>query len=481
MKDNKEFVKEITPQAEDFSQWYIDVIKKADLADYAPVRGCMVLKPDGYEIWEKVQEGLDRRFKATGHRNAYFPLFIPESLLMKEAEHVEGFNPELPWVTEAGGEKLAERLAVRPTSETIIGEMYRQWIQTYRDLPVLLNQWCNVVRWEKKTRPFLRTTEFLWQEGHTAHRTEEEAREEVLRMLGVYEEFVNQDLAIPVIPGRKSEREKFAGAVETYSIEGLMKDGLALQAGTSHFLGQNFARVFNIEFLDSDNTLKHVWTTSWGMSTRIVGATIMVHGDDRGLKLPPKVAPVQVVIVPIAPAKEREEVLSRAREIAGGLRERFRLRLDDRPEYTPGWKFNDWEMRGVPVRVEIGPRDLREGKVVLVRRDTGEKTGVPIEGLELAIVDLLREIQIKMFAMAKQFMADNTHEAGNVEQLEGIIAAKRGFVRAPWCGDEACEIIVKERCGATIRNIPFDQPGAAGRCVSCALPGRQQVYFARAY
>lgn len=481
MKDDKDFVKEITPQAADFSQWYVDVIKKADLADYAPVRGCMVLKPDGYEIWEKVQEGLDRRFKATGHRNAYFPLFIPEGLLMKEAEHVEGFNPELPWVTEAGGEKLAERLAVRPTSETIIGEMYRQWIQTYRDLPVLLNQWCNVVRWEKKTRPFLRTTEFLWQEGHTAHRTEEEAREEVLRMLGVYEEFVSQELAIPVIPGRKSEREKFAGAVETYSIEALMKDGLALQAGTSHFLGQNFAKVFNIEFLDSDNLLKHVWTTSWGMSTRIIGATIMVHGDDRGLKLPPKVAPKQVVVIPIAPAKERENVLPRVREIADSLKEKFRLVLDDRPEHTPGWKFNDWEMRGVPVRVEIGPRDLKENRAILVRRDTGEKSSVPIEGMAGAIDDLLREIQANLLSSAKLFMAENTREAASLSELEEAIVTKRGFVKAYWCGDEACEVMVKERCAATIRNIPFSQPPQTGTCVCCDRPGKAQVYFAKAY
>ena len=478
---DKEFVREITPQGEDFSRWYTDVIRKADLADYAPVRGCIVFKPDGYALWEKVQEGLDRRFKATGHRNAYFPLFIPESLLQKEAEHVEGFNPELPWVTEAGGEKLEERLAVRPTSETIIGEMYHRWIQTYRDLPVLLNQWANVVRWEKKTKPFLRTTEFLWQEGHTAHRTEAEAREEVRRMLDVYRDFVETDLAIPVIPGRKTDTEKFAGAVETYCIEALMKDGLALQAGTSHFLGQNFARVFDIQFLDEDNQRKLVWTTSWGMSTRVIGATIMVHGDDRGLALPPKVAPTQVVIVPIAPQKEREAVLARARELHSALRGNLRVVLDDREEYTPGWKYNEWEMRGVPLRVELGPRDLKQNQVVLARRDSGEKQAVSQEALATRIAELLEDIQADMFQRAKEFMAEHTATAGSLGQLEEIIATRRGFVRAGWCGDARCEAAVKERTGATIRNIPFEQPDDPGPCVHCGGKAAHQVYFARAY
>ncbi len=477
----KEFVREITPQGEDFSRWYTDVIRKADLADYAPVRGCIVFKPDGYALWEKVQEGLDRRFKATGHRNAYFPLFIPESLLKKEAEHVEGFNPELPWVTEAGGEKLEERLAVRPTSETIIGEMYHRWIQTYRDLPVLLNQWANVVRWEKKTKPFLRTTEFLWQEGHTAHRTEAEAREEVRRMLDVYRDFVETDLAIPVIPGRKTDTEKFAGAVETYSVEALMKDGLALQAGTSHFLGRNFARVFDIQFLDEDNQRKLVWTTSWGMSTRVIGATIMVHGDDRGLALPPKVAPTQVVIVPIAPQKEREAVLARARELHSALRGNLRVVLDDREEYTPGWKYNEWEMRGVPLRVELGPRDLKQNQVVLARRDSGEKQAVPQATLAARITELLADIQADMFQRAKEFMAGHTAAAGSLGQLEEIIATRRGFVRAGWCGEAGCEAAVKERTGATIRNIPFEQPDDPGPCVHCGGKAVHQVYFARAY
>ncbi len=481
MAKDKEFVKEITPQSQDFSQWYLDVIRKADLADYAPVRGCIVFKPDGYELWEHCQEGLNRRFKATGHRNAYFPLFIPESLLMKEVEHVEGFNPELPWVTEAGGEKLTERLAVRPTSETVIGEMYHRWIQSYRDLPVLINQWANVVRWEKRTLPFLRTTEFLWQEGHTAHRTEAEAREETMRMLDVYRDFVETDLAIPVIPGRKSDSEKFAGAVETYSIEALMKDGKALQAGTSHFLGQNFSHVFDIQFLDDDSQRKYVWTTSWGMSTRVIGATIMVHGDDRGLVLPPRVAPLQVVVVPIL-KKGQDDVLTRAQAIADGLRGVARVRLDDRAEYSPGWKFNEWEMRGVPLRVEIGPKDLEKNQAVIARRDTGEKLFVSLEGLDATVSNLLETIQKEMYERAKAFMAGSTRQAETLEQLADIIENQRGFVRAGWCGDAACEAEIKEQTKATIRNIPLEQPKQGpGRCVKCGHKAKHEVLFARAY
>lgn len=480
-KQEKEFVKEITPQSVDFSQWYVDVIRKADLADYAPVRGCMVLKPDGYSIWEKVQEGLDRRFKATGHRNAYFPLFIPESYFHREAEHVEGFAPELPWVTHVGNEPLPERLAVRPTSEAIIGEMYSRWIQSYRDLPVLLNQWANVVRWEKVTRPFLRTTEFLWQEGHTAHRTEEEAEEEVLRMLGVYQDFVENDLAIPVIPGRKSESEKFAGAVRTFSIEALMKDGKALQAGTSHQLGQNFARAFNIQFLDADGQLKYVWTTSWGMSTRIIGAVIMVHGDDRGLVLPPKVAPTQVVIVPIAPQKERETVLSKVREVRNELADHFRVYLDDREEYTPGWKFNEYEMRGVPARLELGPRDIKNGQAVLVRRDTGEKLTAPLDGLVPAIRDLLKDIQVSMFRRAKDFIAANSHRAETIDELSAIVSEKRGLILAGWCGSRECEATIKEKTGATNRCIPLEAPDHLPRCAVCGEKAEYTPYFARAY
>lgn len=480
-KQEKDFVKEITPQSVDFSQWYVDVIRKADLADYAPVRGCMVLKPDGYSIWEKVQEGLDRRFKATGHRNAYFPLLIPESYFRREAEHVEGFAPELPWVTHVGNEPLPERLAIRPTSEAIIGEMYSRWIQSYRDLPVLLNQWANVVRWEKVTRPFLRTTEFLWQEGHTAHRTEEEAEEEVLRMLGVYQDFVENDLAVPVIPGRKSDSEKFAGAVRTFSIEALMKDGKALQAGTSHELGQNFAKAFNIQFLDADGQLKYVWTTSWGMSTRIIGAVIMVHGDDRGLVLPPKVAATQVVIVPIAPQKERETVLAKVREVYGELKEHFRAVLDDREEYTPGWKFNEWEMRGVPARLELGPRDIKNGQAVLVRRDTGEKITAPLDGLVPAIRDLLADIQVSMLRRAKDFIAANTHQAETVDDINAIVSEKRGLVLAGWCGSKGCEASIKEKTGATNRCIPLEAPVHMHRCVVCGEEAPHTPYFARAH
>lgn len=471
----------ITPRSEDFSQWYTDVILQAELADYAPVRGCIVFRPDGYALWEKVQEGLDARFKATGHRNAYFPLFIPESLMQKEAEHVEGFNPELPWVTEAGGEKLTERLAVRPTSETIIGEMYSRWIKTYRDLPVLINQWCSVVRWEKRTKPFLRTTEFLWQEGHTAHRTAEEAEAEVQQMLEVYREFVETEMAIPVVKGRKSESEKFAGAVATYSIEALMQDGLALQAGTSHFLGQNFAKGFNIQYLDSDNQLKYVWTTSWGLSTRILGALIMVHGDDKGLRLPPRMAPTQVVIVPIAPAAQRPAVLERAHALAAELKQRFRVHVDDREEFTPGWKFNEWEMRGVPVRVEIGPRDLAAGQAVVVRRDTGEKTTAPLSGLADYLDTLLATVQTDMFAAAQANLAANTRQATTFDELAQIIAEHRGFVVAPWCDSADCEAAIKEKTKATTRNIPFEQPETKGNCVYCGAPAKHHVIFARAY
>jgi len=477
----REFVKEITPKSEDFAQWYVDVIRKADLIDYAPVKGCMVIKPYGYGIWERIQEAFDRRFKETGHQNAYFPIFIPESFFQKEAEHVEGFAPEVAWVTHGGGEELTERLAVRPTSETLICAMYSKWIQSWRDLPVLINQWCNVVRWEKSTRPFLRTTEFLWQEGHTAHRTEEEAEEEALRMLEVYRERVENILAIPVIAGQKTEKEKFAGALRTYSIEALMGDGRALQAGTSHNLGQHFAKVFDITFLDQDDQLKYVWQTSWGVSTRLIGALIMVHGDDRGLVLPPKVAPLQVVVVPIAPRKQREMVLAEARALAVGLEDRVQIKLDDRPEYTPGWKFNDWEMRGVPLRIEIGPRDIEKGQVVLVRRDTGEKTAVSREGLETRVVRELEDIQATLFRRAKRFMDENTHQAETFAEIKEILEERRGLIWAGWCGKRECEDAVKEETGATIRCIPFEQPEGTMKCVCCGKGESRKVVFARAY
>ncbi|MCY0888580.1 MAG: proline--tRNA ligase [Alicyclobacillaceae bacterium] len=481
-KGNKEFVKEITPQDEDFSRWYIDVIRKADLMDYAPVRGCIVFKPDGYELWEACQEELNRRFKATGHRNAYFPLFIPESFFQKEKEHIEGFNPELPWVTEAGGEKLEERLAVRPTSETIIGHMYSQWIQSYRDLPLLINQWANVVRWEKRTLPFLRTSEFLWQEGHTAHATAEEADAETKRMLDIYIDFVENFLAIPVFQGQKTPLEKFAGAVSTFSIEAMMRDGKALQAATSHNLGQNFAKGFDIQFTDKDNTLQYAYTTSWGLSTRILGAIIMVHGDNRGLALPPKIAPTQVIIVPIGPQKEREHVVQHATELFERLQKAgIRTRMDARDDVSPGWKFNEYEMRGVPIRLEIGPRDLDANQVVLARRDTGTKEPVSMDTLEATIPLWLNDIQKHMFETAKKFKEDNSHIAGSLPELADIINNQRGFVLAGWCGNDACELSIKEQTGATSRNIPFHPPSTQELCVVCGKPARHSVWYAKSY
>ncbi|ADL08002.1 proline--tRNA ligase [Thermosediminibacter oceani] len=475
------YVKEITAKSEDFSQWYVDVIIKGELADYSPVRGCMVIRPYGYAIWENMQKLLDRRFKETGHKNAYFPLFIPESLLKKEAEHVEGFAPEVAWVTHGGQEELAERIAVRPTSETIICSMYSKWIKSWRDLPVLINQWCSVVRWEKSTKPFLRTAEFLWQEGHTAHRTEEDAEEETLRMLEIYRDFVETELAVPVVKGRKSENEKFAGALRTYTIEAMMGDGKALQAGTSHNLGQHFSKVFDITFLDQDGKLKYVWQTSWGVSTRLIGAIIMTHGDDRGLKLPPRVAPIQVVIVPIF-GQQKEEILEKSRSLYQTLKNNnFRVELDDRDEYTPGWKFNEWEMKGVPVRLEIGPKDLAQNQVLLVRRDTGEKISVKEADLIPYLTDLLEGIQTNMYKQAKKFMEENTREALNFEELKDIIENKKGFVKAMWCGSGECEKRVKEETGATLRCIPFDQEQISDKCVVCGKEAKKMVYFAKSY
>lgn len=479
--NEREFVREITPRAQDYSQWYVDVVRKAELMDYAPIKGCMVIRPAGYAIWERIREALDARFKATGHVNAYFPIFIPQSLLAKEAEHVEGFAPEVAWVTKGGQEDLTEWLAVRPTSETIICAMYAKWIQSYRDLPVLINQWANVVRWEKVTRPFLRTTEFLWQEGHTCHATEAEAEAETLRMLDTYAEFARTELAIPMIVGRKTEGEKFAGALRTYAIEALMSDGRALQAGTSHNLGQHFAKVFDIQFLDRDGQLKHVWQTSWGVSTRLIGALIMVHSDDRGLVLPPRVAPLQAVVVPISPAKDRAEVVERARGLTQALATRASVKLDDREEYTPGWKYNEWEMRGVPVRVELGPRDLKAGQCVMVRRDTGEKAAVPLDGAAAALGGLLEQIQAGLLERAQQFQRDNTVDATTYAELAEAAAERKGLIRAGWCGGAGCEARVKEETGATIRCLPFDLQGQTAPCVICGRSRGPLVYFARAY
>ncbi len=480
--NEKEFVKEVTPRSEDFSQWYLDLVLKTELMDYAPVKGCMAIRPYGYAIWENLQYQLDRRIKATGHRNAYFPLFIPEGLLQKEAEHVEGFAPEVAWVTQGGSEKLSERLVVRPTSEAIICSMYARWVQSWRDLPILINQWCNVVRWEKSTRPFLRTSEFLWQEGHTVHRTHEEAEEEALKMLGVYKEFVETELAIPLIYGRKTESEKFAGALHTYTIEALMADGRALQAGTSHNLGQHFAKVFDIKFLDQDDELKFAWQTSWGASTRLIGALIMVHGDDRGLKLPPRVAPVQAVIVPIITRQKREKVIDKCRELAKILGEDFRVELDEREGYSAGWKFNEWEMKGVPLRLEVGPRDMEEGGVTAVRRDTGEKQFLPAEGLAGRISALLEEIQQNMFQQALKYLRENTRRVGSFEEFRQVLEEKRGLILAPWCEVEGCEDKIKEETRASIRCIPFENEiNERGPCILCGKGNGRFVYFARSY
>ncbi len=477
------FVSQIADKAENFPQWYTDVILKTEMVDYAPVRGCMVIRPYGYAIWETMQSLLDRRFKETGHVNAYFPLFIPESFLRRESEHFEGFDPEVAWVTHGGGEQLTERLAVRPTSETVICTMYAKWIQSYRDLPVLINQWSNVVRWERSTRPFLRTMEFLWQEGHTAHRTEEEAEAETLRILGVYKDFVETEMAIPVIAGRKSETEKFAGALRTYAIEALMTDGQALQAGTSHNLGQHFANVFDIKFLDDDGQLKLVWQTSWGVSTRLIGALVMVHGDERGLRIPPRIAPVQAVIVPILPKASRDAVLAEARSLRDELAGRFRVQLDDREDQSPGWKFNAWELRGVPLRIEIGPRDVAAGQVTFVRRDDGEKTAVARAGVADAVERTLAEVQTTMFDQALAYRESHTCDIETLADLERMLAAGGGFGRAGWCGDAGCEARIKAETGATIR-VLADDGGTSSenrKCLGCGTPAKHLAYFARAY
>jgi prolyl-tRNA synthetase len=480
----------VTPRSQDYAAWYNDVVQKAELADYSPVRGCMVIMPYGYALWENIQAGLDRRFKETGHVNAYFPLFIPESFIKKEAEHVEGFAPELAVVTHGGGKKLEEPLIVRPTSETIIGHMYAKWIRSYRDLPLLINQWANVVRWEMRTRLFLRTTEFLWQEGHTAHAAAAEAQEETQRMLKVYADFAINDAAIPVIQGRKSESEKFAGAVTSYTIEAMMGNKWALQSGTSHFLGQNFAQAFDIKYLDENNQLQYAWTTSWGLSTRMVGAIIMAHGDDQGLILPPVLAPYQVVIVPIwREEEEKSAVLAAVESIKEALADAgIRLQVDAREGQTPGWKFNYWEMKGAPLRIELGPRDVAQSRAVFARRDVPGKAGksaVPLDGLAQAAADTLAAIQANLLAQATHFRDQNTHQVKDLEELKA--AADDGWALAWWCGDVDCESHVKERVRQeagipiTTRCIPLEQPGGKGVCVGCGREATEQAIFGRAY
>jgi prolyl-tRNA synthetase len=469
-------------RSENFPEWYNQVILRAELADYAPVRGCMIVRPYGWALWENIQQALDRRFKATGHVNAAFPLFIPMSFLEKEKEHVEGFSPELAVVTIGGGEKLEEPLVVRPTSETIIGYMYSKWIKSYRDLPVLINQWGNVVRWEMRTRLFLRTLEFYWQEGHTAHATAQEAEEETLRMLDVYADFAINDAAVPVAPGRKSDAEKFAGAVRSYTIEAMMGDTRALQAGTSHFLGQNFARAFDIQFLDWNNQLQHVWTTSWGLSTRFIGAIIMTHGDDQGLILPPKLAPTQIVIVPIYKNDaEKSAVMAVVEQVADELKD-FRLKIDAREEVTPGFKFNDWELRGVPLRIEIGPKDVEKGSVAFARRDLPGRAGksfAPRTQLAAQVAEMLQTIQASLFERALAFRQANTCQPQTYAELtEGV---QTGWAFAWWCGRGECEAKVKEETKATTRCVPLEQPGGQGVCAVCGQPAEEKVYFARAY
>ncbi len=477
----------ITPRAEDYSRWYLDVIREADLAENSPVRGSMVIKPYGFELWEHVKGGLDRRFKETGHQNAYFPLFIPMSFLQKEADHVKGFAPELAVVTIGGGEQLEEPLVVRPTSETIFGYMYSRWVQSYRDLPLLINQWANVVRWEMRTRPFLRTMEFLWQEGHTAHATAEEAVEETLRMLDVYADFAINDAAIPVIKGVKSDREKFAGAVNSYTIEAMMGNGWALQSGTSHYLGDNFARAFDIKFLDQNNEIQYCHTTSWGVSTRMVGAVIMAHGDDQGLRLPPVLAPIQAVVVPIwRKDDERSQVLAHCDATLTQLRQAgIRVKLDARDDQTPGFKFNDWEMRGVPVRVEIGPRDVQNNAVVLARRDQpgkeGKQFGVPLAGLAGRVQALLGEIQANLLAQATAFREENTTWVASYDQFREVLDSKGGFIRAHWAGNDADEARIQDETRATLRCLPLDVPEGEGVCFLTGQRTDRVAIFARAY
>ena len=469
-------------QEENFSDWYNQVILRAELADYAPVRGCMVVRPYGWAIWENIQAALDKRFKETGHVNAAFPLLIPMSFMEKEKNHVEGFSPELAVVTIGGGEKLEEPLVVRPTSETIIGHMYAKWIKSYRDLPVLINQWGNVVRWEMRTRLFLRTLEFYWQEGHTAHATADEGHIETLKMLDVYTDFAVNVAAVPVISGLKSESEKFAGAVRTYSIEAMMGDTKALQSGTSHNLGQNFAKAFNIQYLDPNNELQYCWTTSWGLSTRFVGAVIMTHGDDQGLVLPPRLAPIQVVIVPIFRTEEEQSAVMETTEKVEQMLTGLRIKVDDRTEITPGFKFNDWELRGVPLRIEIGPKDVEKNAVMASRRDIPGREGkssISIDSLENRIPEILDEIHDNLLSKATKFRNDNTHDPKDYIEFQGLIDS--GWAYSYWCGDAQCEAKIKEDTKATIRCIPLDQEKTNGKCIYCGNEAKERAYFARAY
>ncbi|MCB2286266.1 proline--tRNA ligase [Clostridium algidicarnis] len=478
MSKNKKFVESITPMSEDFAKWYTDIVKKAELTDYSTVKGCMIIRPYGYAIWENIQKELDSKFKATGHENVYMPLFIPESLLEKEKDHVKGFAPEVAWVTHGGEEELTERLCVRPTSETLFCEHYSKIIQSYNDLPKLYNQWCSVVRWEKTTRPFLRTTEFLWQEGHTAHATQEDAEEETIKMLNVYADFCENVLAMPVIKGQKTEKEKFAGATSTYTIESLMHDGKALQNGTSHNFGDNFAKAFNIQYTDKNGVLQYVHQTSWGVTTRLIGAIIMVHGDDSGLVLPPKIAPIQVVIVPIA--QHKEGVLEKAQELKDRISKVASVKLDDSDKMA-GWKFNEYEMKGIPVRLEVGPKDIENNQVVLVRRDNREKLVVSMDELEVKLEELLEDIQKSLFEKAKALRDEKTYSATTMDEFKEIADTKPGFIKSMWCGETACEEKIKEIAGTSSRCMPFNQENLSDKCICCGKDATHLVYWGKAY
>lgn len=477
MAGDKKFVEAITSMEKDFAQWYTDIVKKAELIDYSSIKGCMIIKPAGYAIWENIQKELDARFKETGVENVYMPMFISESLLQKEKDHVEGFAPEVAWVTHGGLEPLQERLCVRPTSETLFCDYYANCVESYRDLPKLSNQWCSVVRWEKETRPFLRSREFLWQEGHTAHATEEEAQERTVQMLNLYADFLEDVLAIPVIKGQKTEKEKFAGAVATYTVEALMHDGKALQSGTSHNFGDGFAKAFDIKYTDKDNTLKYVHQTSWGMSTRLIGAIIMVHGDDRGLVLPPKIAPTQIAIIPIQ--QKKEGVLEKAAQLKNAL-SGFRVKVDD-TDKSPGWKFSEQEMRGIPVRIEIGPKDIEANQCVVVRRDNGEKITVSLDEVSSKIAEILDAMQKDMLERARIHRDSHTYTAVTYDEFKETVAGKPGFIKAMWCGDEACEIQIKEETTATSRCMPFEQEQLSDKCVCCGKPAKKMVYWGKAY
>ena len=477
--DNNDFVKEITNIDEDIVKWYTDIVLKAELADYAETKGCIAIRPYGYALWENIQKYTDEKFKQVGVENYYMPSLIPESLLQKEKDHVEGFSPEVAWITIAGGEELEEKLYVRPTSEPIIASMYSKWLKSWRDLPILGNQWCNVVRWEKETRPFLRSREFLWQEGHTIHETHKEAEERTLMMLDIYEDVIENFLAIPVIKGKKTESEKFAGAESTYTVETMMYDGRALQSGTSHDLGQHFTKVFDVKFQNREGKEEYGYHTSWGISTRLIGGIIMAHGDNRGLKLPPRVAPIQAVIVPIA--QHKEGVLDKVFELKTELSNKFRVKVDDRDKYSPGYKFNYWEMKGVPVRIEMGPRDIENGECVLVRRDNGEKITVKTSELNFKLEELLKDIQTSMFNDCKKRMQEKTTIAFNMDEFKNNMETNQGFIKAMWCGKEECEDKIREVTGAKSRCMPFEQEKISDNCVCCGENAEHMVVWGRQY